>query len=623
MHKKVTSQKINRRQVLAALAGGVAATSGLMQTSGLAQTDDLSAKQPQKLPDRPNILWLFCEDMSPDMGCYGDSYAVTPNLDQLAQEGLRYTNAFSVAAVCSPSRSGLITGVYPSTLGTEHQRIWTELPEQIIPFPALLRQVGYYCVNPDKEDYNFVTPKGVWDASGEKATYHNRKPGQPFFQITQFGGTHDSQMRRTDESHESVIAHFTNQQRHDPKKVPWETYYPENLKYFDASRIHQSIAQCYDNITLMDLWVGKIIQQIKDEGLYEDTIIMFFSDHGGGQPRHKGFMQDTGIRVPLLVRIPEKYRHLAPAPSGSTIHDMVSFVDFATAMLNLAQMPIPAWMQGQKFLGANRSAPRSHVYAVAGRAMGQLHMARAVRSSRFKYYRDYMPYSPYSKTGRAGEYLFDLENDPKEINNLVDAPEYRETLEQMRKQLSDWMKRTRDLGFLPESVRTDRIAELCPYDLGLRGESVYPMEEYQAAADLLLQGPSALSEFESRLSHEDPVRRFWAAQGILNLGRAGLPAVNLLEKFLTDPNVDVQLVVADALGRLDRVETIMPTLAALLKHESSKIRVRSLCFMKRYRKTAIKMVADQVKPLLKDRDRAIQMYAENILSDGKKFDYLP
>ena len=262
---------------------------------------------------KPNILWLTSEDNGPDLGCYGDKYATTPNLDELASRGLRYNIAWSTVPVCAPARTCLITGMYPCTIGAQHMRSMVALDEQIKPFTIYLRENGYYCTNNRKEDYNFKKPKGTWDQSSNKAHWRNRNDNQPFFAVFNHTISHESKIRNR--PHDFV---------HDPAKARIPEYHP------DLPEVRRDWAQYYDRLTEMDAQVGKKLQQLEKDGLVDDTIVFYFGDHGCGMPRHKRSVTNSGLHVPLLVYIPEKFKHLRPNDYqlGGSTNRMVAFVDF-------------------------------------------------------------------------------------------------------------------------------------------------------------------------------------------------------------------------------------------------------------------------------------------------------
>ena len=284
---------------------------------------------------RPNILWITCEDINPYLGCYGDTNAITPNLDKLATESILYTNAYATAPVCSPSRSCLITGVYATSLGTQHLRSEVQLPKKIKCFPQYLRAAGYYCSNNYKKDYNFIDIN-VWDESSHTAHWRKRKPGQPFFSVFNFISTHQGQINGSDEEFfKKYRSKLEPEELHDPAKITLPPYYP------DTPMVRNIWNRYYDLITYMDKQVADLLGQLKDDGLADNTIVFFFSDHGLGVPRHKRTVYDSGLHVPLMVRFPEKYQYLAPLRAGHKTDRLVSFVDFAPTVLNLAGLATP------------------------------------------------------------------------------------------------------------------------------------------------------------------------------------------------------------------------------------------------------------------------------------------
>ena len=310
--------------------------------------------------DTPNILWITAEDMSPTLGCYGDAYATTPNLDAFAKGAVRYTRAFAAAPVCSPSRSTLITGIWAPNLGTSQMRSTFPLPPDVKGFPTYLREAGYFTTNSVKTDYNTSDEprliKESWDESSDAAHWRSalRKDGQPFFAVFIHTVTHQSRTMVWPYPvfKAAVQSALKPAEIHDPAKATVPAYYP------DTEIVRREIARFYDCVTVMDAEVGKLLQQLEEDGLADDTIVFFYSDHGSGMPRHKRLLHDTGMRVPLLVRFPEKYKHLAPAAAGETVDSLVTFADFAPTVLSLASVPVPEAMQGEIFLGPD-AAPAS------------------------------------------------------------------------------------------------------------------------------------------------------------------------------------------------------------------------------------------------------------------------
>ena len=344
--------------------------------------------------ERWNILWITCEDMSPRLGCYGDKTVPTPGIDQLAAESVRYTRAFGVYGVCAPNRHALITGMYPTSTGAMAMRTWrrTAALDQIkdpkllaIPtyeatppagahcFTEYLRAHGYYCTNNVKTDYQFRDPVTAWDESSGDAHWRNRPtPQTPFFSVFNFTVTHES---GTFEQRSPIVT--------EPSQVRLPPYYP------DDPMLRRDLARHYDNIAVLDQQVARLLQQLQDDQLMENTIIFFFSDHGDGLPRMKRWVYDSGIQVPLLIRYPNNKQ------AGTTNGELVSFVDFSPSVLSLVGIPIPEHMQGQAFLGAKKCPPRKYIYAARDRMDPAPETIRAVRDHRFKYVRNYRPDLPY------------------------------------------------------------------------------------------------------------------------------------------------------------------------------------------------------------------------------------
>ena len=330
-------------------------------------------------PTRPNILWITTEDMSPDLGCYGDSEARTPNLDRFASEGARFSNAFSISGVCAPSRSALITGMYPTSIGTHHMRSKGVPPPYVKCFTEYLRAAGYYCSNNVKTDYNFDPPLTAWDESSRKAHWRGCAEGQPFFSVINFTVTHESRIRAEPERFARLTATLTPEDRHDPAKAQLPPYYP------DDPIVRRDWANYYDLITAMDYKVGELLAQLEEDGLADNTIVFFYGDHGRGLPRAKRWVYDSGMRVPLMIRWPGKIK------PGTVRDDLVSFVDFGATVLSLAGVKIPSYIQGQAFLGEQSAPPRNYVYAARDRMDETYDIIRAVRDKKYKYIRNFEP----------------------------------------------------------------------------------------------------------------------------------------------------------------------------------------------------------------------------------------
>ncbi len=536
---------------------------------------------------RPNILWITAEDMNCQLGCYGDAYAVTPNLDRLAARGVRYTGAFATAPVCSPARSCLITGMYATTLGTHNLRSTFPIPDAVLGFPALLRAAGYYCTNNVKTDYNTSSERRLieesWDECSARAHWRGRGPGRPFFAVFNCMDTHQS---RAFEFHEPELARrLKPHERRDPAKAPLPPYYP------DTPAARAAVARFYDGITLMDRdHVGRLLAELEEDDLAEDTIVFFYGDNGMGLPRGKRTLYDSGLKVALIVSFPEKYRSWAPAAPGGTCERLVSFLDFAPTVLSLAGVPVPSHMQGTPFLGpAARHGPDA-VFGARDRVDEAFDLSRSVRDRRWLYIRNYMPHlsaaqperfsdqsalrreilklagegrlgdapMTYARPRKPLEELYDTEADPHQIRNLADSPAHGGILERMRKRLHDWILETRDLGFLPETEMARRSAGSPPSSMARRYDA-YPLDRIMAAADLVGRAGAAERQLEL-LADADPAVRYWAAVGLRAGGGATAPADGPLKAALQDGSpcvrIEAAALMAERAGGRDALEVL-------------------------------------------------------------------
>ena len=573
-------------------------TAGLY-ASGLALTGCRSGSRMAKvktIAEKPNILWITCEDTSARrLGCYGDELAVTPHLDKLAGEGVRYTKAFATAPVCAPSRSCLITGVYATSLGTQHLRSEVELPDKIKCFPEYLRAAGYYCSNNYKKDYNFIDVN-VWDESSPQAHWRKRRPGQPFFSVFNFTSTHQGQINGSDEEFEEKYgSKLESEERHDPAKISLPPYYP------DTPFVRKIWARYYDLITFMDKQVGDLLGQLEADGLADNTIVFFYADHGLGIPRFKRTLYDSGLHIPLIVRFPEKYQHLAPNRSVDTVDSLVSFVDFAPTVLSLAGLPVPDYMQGRAFLGPQSKPPRKYIFGASSRVDEAYECSRCVRDGRYKYIRNYFPHLPYIqpsqycdqaeimqelrrvvaeeelspvqkrlwKARKPVEELYDTIADPHEINNLIDQPEYKAVLERLRKTLRNWILQIRDTGFLPEAEMHIRAEGSTPYTIARTGGSrtapTYPLRRILATAELVGKGPENIPKIIRLLDDSDSAVRYWAVIALDALGPQAGPAREALEGLLDDSSPNVRFAAAGVLCRMGSCEKALPVLTDGLK----------------------------------------------------------
>lgn len=465
-----------------------------------------------KYEERPNIIWLVAEDLSPRFSFYGDSLAHTPNIERIAENGIVYENAFTVSGVCAPSRSSMITGMYPTSIGTQHMRQKAGVidipgfpkynavpPPEVKAFPEILRKAGYWTSSYRKLDYQFGEPFTIWDEVSDYPSWRNRKEkdkNRPFFIYYTFEITHeiniwpDSTKTRffkeydinTKDLAPDVIARppFDEKYKVNPEKVKVPPFLP------DGPISKQHIARLYDNISRMDVQIGTILLELEEDGLMENTIIMFMSDHGDCLPRSKRWIYDSGIKAPLVIHYPEKY-----LPKGlkqpSRDNNLYSFVDLPPTVLELAEINLPDWIQGKSMISELQKAPRDYVYAARDRMDNRYDIRRAVRDKNFKYIKNYHPNVPYSqeitflnqmplmaeihrlqkfdkldrnqsywlKGPKPTEELYELTDDPYELNNLADKLEFSETLNRMKKGLVDWQKEYGDLKDVEEKEQAE------------------------------------------------------------------------------------------------------------------------------------------------------------------------
>lgn len=535
--------------------------------------------------DRPNILWLTCEDTGRHLGCYEFPTAVTPVLDHLAELGMRYRFAWSNYPVCAPARTTIITGCYPASLGAEQMRSSVPLPDQIKMFPYYLRQNGYYCTNNVKEDYNVFTPNGenCWDVSSNKAHWKNRPADTPFFAVFNFTVTHESQIRNKHEL------------RRDPENVPVPKYHP------NVSEIRRDWAQYHDRITEMDTLCGVKLDELEQAGLAENTIVFFFGDHGSGMPRNKRTPLDCGLGVPFIVYFPPKFKHLAPPDyrNGIKSERLISFVDLAPTMLSLAGIEPPKNMQGLAFAGKFAAKPREFVFGFRGRMDERGDLVRSVSDGQYVYVRNYHPEIIYGSRNnymfqtrtaqvwrelydqkkltpeqaffwqlKPTEELYDLKTDHDEVVNLADSPEYRSIKTKLKSVLRENLLTIGDVHFLPEAMLHKRfsgsISYMPPYEMG-HDTKQYPLEKILDAADLATERSIPADELRKLLSDTEPAVRYWGAIGILIrlADTAGADGTQPTEKTTTlfdswrpslqdrlnDDDVSVRLAAAESLGR--------------------------------------------------------------------------
>jgi N-sulfoglucosamine sulfohydrolase len=426
------------------------------------------AGEAEKKP--PNIVLIVGEDMGTELGCYGDANAITPNMDRLASQGARFTHCFTHAPVCAPSRSGLITGRYPTSIGSHHMRSTLLKPPPL--FTDYLKKAGYTIAWPTKTpygktDFNFALPPKAFDMTTD---WTKDIPKQPFFGFYNIFTSHESQIRAPAAKFAKNIERLKASERRDPSKMKLPVYYP------DTPVVRRDLANYYELVTAVDYQVGVLLDALDKAGIADNTVVFLTGDHGRGLPRGKRWVYDQGIHVPLLVRWPGHIK------AGTVRDDLVCFLDFAPTFLSLANHEIPKEMQGQVIIGSHKAAPRKYIFAARDRMDETYDRIRTVREKRFQYIRNFHPELSHAQriaymelmptmqvwrklhadgklsavqdafftVPKPREELYDVEADPDEVKNLVDDPRYRAKLVELRTALDRWMGETKDLGSVPE-----------------------------------------------------------------------------------------------------------------------------------------------------------------------------
>lgn len=531
--------------------------------------------------ERPNILWITSEDNSSHwVGCYGNKQAQTPNIDALAKEGVLFENAYSNAPVCAVARATILMGAYSPTMGTQHMRSRHAIPETFRPNVEYLSAAGYHCTNNVKTDYNFKgNDNSYWDESSGKAHYKDRPKGKPFFAIFNITSSHESSL-------------FDDKPAEPRRLKPQEIDLPPYLP--DLPEIRKDYARYHDRVTDMDTQVGKILDDLEKAGLADDTIVFYYSDHGGVLPRGKRYLEETGVKVPMILRIPEKFRHLAPFKPGDRTTEPVSFVDLSPTILSLTGLDKPVQMQGRAFLGTKRVEPAADEmeFLYADRFDELFGMRRGLTDGKWKYIRNFnpdFPTAPYSfyQFGQPGwrafqkawqdgkltgihkalweapgssEQLYDLSADPWEINNLASDPAHAEKLAALRDQLNAMMKEAKDTGLVPEPL----FAALGKPTLAtyVQGNDF----NYSKIADLAFNATEIdlknLPRLKEAIASSDPTERYWGTVGLRLLGEKAASEVGSLLPLLKDKHPGIRTATAQALFAMGKKDIAAEALIA-------------------------------------------------------------
>jgi len=535
--------------------------------------------------DRPNLLWITSEDNGISwVGCYGSKNAKTPNIDKLATEGFRYTHCFDNAAVCAPTRSTWITGHYAISLGTQPMRSRYAIPHDKVPYyPDLLGAAGYHVANGGKTDYNIGSrdDKDVWKIDGK---FPKREKGQKFFQIRNIGDSHESRAFPK-KNGQKVLT--------DPAKMVLHSYHP------DLPEMRLTYATYTDAVQKMDAKVGEILAKLEADGEAEDTIVVYCSDHGGVLPRSKRFLYSSGTHCPLIVRIPEKWKHFWPSEKpGMTVDRIVSFVDMPKTFLSLAGANVPKGYQGRIFLGDGiEEAPKYHL-SFRERADECADTVRGMRDQRYAFIKNYMPWAPNGQhlnymwtmagtkawekhylegkcddiTGRffkprPSEEFYDTVADFDNVNNLINDPKHQEKIAELKKAMRKKQLELFDSGIIPENMRLRRAEanNMTIYEM-IRDPKLYPLEKYLDFSDMALaRDPKNLDQLVKAMKYPDEGIRYWATCGLFLLEDKAKSAIDVLENALKDECTEVQMMSAWAMHRFGIEEKADATLAAVKK----------------------------------------------------------
>ncbi|GLQ56535.1 sulfatase-like hydrolase/transferase [Devosia nitrariae] len=536
---------------------------------------------------RPNILCIVSEDCPPRLGAYGDRLARTPNLDRLAGEGVTWRVANCTSPVCAPSRFAILTGRHAESVPPAQQMTaFGPFPEGIATYPEVFRATGYYCTNNSKTHYNCdIDPNTLWDETSGTAHWRNRPAGAPFLAVFNTMLTHES----------CVFERKDGPVRLQDVTVP--SYLP------DSDGIRQSLASYYNQVERMDAFMGERLAELEADGVAEDTIVFYYSDHGSPLPRSKRFCYDEGLGVPMIVRVPSRWRHLLDVAPGTMVDTPVSLVDLFATFLSVAGLDLVEGLQGQAFIGPKRRK-REYVFGGRDRMDERYDLTRTARSARFRYIRNYSPhriwgqhyafaweskaYQDYETDHIAGrltpreerfwqrkpaEELYDIAEDPDATVNLASDPLYAAELEKTRDALDRHMLEIHDCGFIPEASQAEGWQ-------ANRNETIYPLREVIALAGLAIaRDASNIARFCGLLDHPSLVMRFWAAQGLLMLAVEGGPMPpQLRSAWASEHEPTVRIALSEALGHAGDGMTQAEYLTRFIASEHNpRLRLQALC----------------------------------------------
>lgn len=520
------------------------------------------------MSNRPNILVILTEDLSPHSATYGDSLSPMKSVDEIAKDALIFENAFCAAPVCAPSRFSMITGIEPASCAPAQNHAADGIvPKNIKLLTHPLKETGYYCCNYSKADYNFQADMPeLWDDFSLDAHWRNREEGQPFFAFFNLTQTHESSLFRD----EVTIV--------KPEEIELPPYLP------DTQAIREDFARHYTAMDRSEKAIRKLLDELAADGLSDSTVIMQISDHGGTTPRSKRFIYDSGNKVPLIIKIPKNLTGERSWPEPGRISTAVSLIDFAPTICDIAGTEKPETMIGSSLLGILPSDQERMVFTGRDRMDENFDLIRTARTSKYLYIRNYFPNRPWlvhqafawqargyqsweeeHLAGRTNEIqeryfgekpaeeFYDNFSDPHQINNLVDSHEHQELIVKYRDELDRRTISIFDNGFIPEGSSIQGL-------INSRDPKLYPIADVLNLANLTLKkDPNNIPAFVSALSSEHEVMRFWAAQGLLTLKGHSKPAESEVILGLSDTS--------------DNVKAVLAELAVILGHRTKALAV--------------------------------------------------
>lgn len=519
-----------------------------------------SSEATDNTPDRPNIVWIVSEDNSARyLDLYSEHGAAVPAISALAEHGLVFNNAFSNAPVCSVARSTLQSGIYAPQLGTQYHRPFEKvtMPENIKLVHEHLKDAGYYVANQSKTDYNFtVDLNESWDDSSKTANWKNRADkSQPFFFMYSPNNTHEGKMHFDKEQLQKNALGF------DLSEAKLPNYFPQTDTFRYSWLYYQHLNQ------ILDQNVADVVAALEAAGELENTFIFYFADHGGVLPRSKGYVYNDGLQVPLVVRVPQNFKHLVKGFDSDRVDGSVEFVDFAPTVLSLAGLEIPSYMSGKPFLGVevtfSELQQRNESFGHIDRLGAKYNLSRALKVGKYTYLRNYQPNIPdaihneyryrmlayrewrdlYKKEQlnayqrqffepRPAEMLFNLESDPDEVVNLAEREEYQAVLLDMRAKLNTKLKSLPDLSFIPESYLVEKgLVNTLEYGQ----QNAAKIADYIDIANLQYQDlQQAWPDISEALNASDSIKVMWGLAALLAHDQLDQAIIDRLQSLSMD-----------------------------------------------------------------------------------------